>query len=52
MQLLKLLIEVIEETIGLDKMKEHFYSLTMVLDLLLDSGLPLLPEKPLLVAIL
>lgn len=47
-----MLLEVIEETIGLEKVRDHFHSLTMVLDLLIDDGLPLLPEKPILAAIL
>ena len=52
MECLKLLIEVIEEAIGLEKLKEQFYSVSLMLDLMFDYGLPLLPSKPLLVAFL
>jgi hypothetical protein len=49
---LKTLIESIEESFGLDKLKENFYAVSLVLDLFFDYGLPLIPSKPLLVAFL
>ena len=52
MDCLRLLIEVIEEAMGLEKLKEQFYSVSLMLDLMFDYGLPLLPSKPLLVAFL
>ena len=52
MQMLRLLVEVIEETITLEKIKEHFYSVACLLDTFIDYGMPLLTEKPLLVAMM
>ena len=49
---LRLLAEVIEETIGLDYIRDHFHTLTMMLDVMFDHGLPLLVDKPLLISIL
>ena len=49
MQVLRLMAEVIEETIGIDKMRENQSAIAMTFDLLLvDAGLPLLESKPLL----
>ena len=48
-QVLRLIAEVIEETIGIDKMRENQSAIAMTFDLLLvDAGLPLLASKPLL----
>jgi hypothetical protein len=48
-----MIIEVIEETVGLDKIKEHSPQLTLALDLLFfDGGFPLLTSKPLLLSLL
>ena len=52
MEYLKMIIEVIEESIGLDKIKEQFYSVALMLDLMFDYGLPLINSKPLLVSFL
>jgi hypothetical protein len=52
MQILRLLIEVIEDTCGLDKMRENFYSLTLVIDTMLDYGFPLITDKSVLVTML
>lgn len=53
MQVLKVLIEVIEETIGIEKLRDNSHSVHMLLDTILDHGYPLLmPAKPLLVALL
>lgn len=46
-------MDVIEETVGLHRIKEHSHLLTLALDLVFfDGGLPLLPSKPLLLALL
>ena len=52
MESLKMIIEVIEESIGLDKLKEQFCSVSLMLDLMFDHGLPLLTSKPFLVQFL
>ena len=49
MSMIRLMVEVIEETIGLDKMRENFYSLSMLIDLMFDNGHLLITEKPLLI---
>lgn len=51
-QLLKLIIEVIDESFGLDKITEHFSSLALVLDSMLDYGFPLITEKSILITML
>lgn len=50
--ILQLLIEVVEETIGFERMRDHTHSLAMLIDLLLDNGTPFFPEKSLLIALL
>ena len=53
LHLLKVVAEVIEETIGFDKMRDKRADLSLVFDLLLvDGGLPNLPSKPLLSSLL
>lgn len=54
MEIMRMLIEVIEEAVsgGLEKIRDHFHSVTLLLDLLLDYGLPLLSSKPFLVTFL
>ena len=49
---LRLLIDVIEETCGLDKMKDNFVPLTLALDMMFDYGMPQLAEKSFLVQVL
>ena len=51
-QVLKLFIEVVDETVGLDKIRENFSSLSIVLDTMIDYGLPLITSKSVLVAML
>ena len=51
-QVLKLLIEIIDESWGLDKMVDNFTSLTLLVDALLDYGFPLVTEKSILVNML
>ena len=41
MEALKILIEAIEESFGLDKLKENFYAVALALDLFFDFGIPL-----------
>lgn len=45
-------MDVTEETIGLDKMRENFYSITLVIDTMIDYGMPLVTEKSVLVNML
>jgi hypothetical protein len=52
MQVLRLFIEVVDEAVGLDKMKDNFSSLTLVLDTMLDYGYPAITEKSVLVSML
>lgn len=49
---MKLLIEVIDETVGLDKMRDNFSSLSILLDNMVDYGLPLITNKSILVTML
>ena len=49
MSMIRLMVEVIEETIGLDKMRENYYSLSMLIDLMFDSGHLLITGEPLLI---
>lgn len=51
-QVLKLLIEVVDESVGLDKMRDNFSSLALVLDTLIDHGFPLITEKSILISML
>jgi hypothetical protein len=41
-QTLKLFIEVVDESVGLDKMRDNFSSLSIVLDTMIDYGFPLI----------
>lgn len=52
MHILSLLVETIEETIGLDKMREHSDSLTKLLDTMIDYGYPNIVDKPVLAALI
>jgi hypothetical protein len=45
-------MEVFEESFGLDKMRDHFTSLSLILDSVLDYGFPLVTEKSILMAML
>ena len=45
-------MDVTEETVGLDKMRENFYSITLVIDTMVDYGMPLVTEKSILVNML
>ena len=49
---LKMLIEVIDEVVGLDKMRDYFSALAIVLDSLMDYGFPLITQKSIIVAML
>lgn len=49
---LKLLIEVIEETIGIDKMRDHCSALTMMLDAMIDHGYFHVNEKSVFVSLI
>ena len=51
-QILKLLIEVVDEAVGLDKMRDNFSALTIVLDSMMDYGFPLITQKSILVSML
>lgn len=42
----------VEEATGLDKMKDNFSSLTLVLDTMIDYGYPLITEKSVLIKML
>lgn len=50
--MLRHFIEVVEETIGLDKMKDNFTSLTLVLDTMIDFGYPSITDKSVLINML
>ncbi|CDW86649.1 dehydrogenase reductase sdr family member 4 [Stylonychia lemnae] len=48
----KFFIEIADETIGLDKIRDNSASLTLVLDTMIDFGLPSLTEKSIIVNML
>lgn len=47
-----MIIEVVDESFGLDKMRDNFSSLTLVLDTMIDFGFPLITEKSILISML
>jgi hypothetical protein len=47
-----LIIELVDETSGLDKMRDNFSALTLVLDTMIDYGFPLITEKSVLISML
>ena len=50
--MLKLFINVVDEAFGLDKMRDNFSALTLVLDTMIDYGFPLITEKSILISML
>eukprot|EP00347_Sterkiella_histriomuscorum_P011734 403371311 len=52
LQFLRYFVEIIEETVGLEKMKDYYAQLMIVLDTMIDFGYPSLTEKSVLVNML
>lgn len=52
MGLIRNFVEVVEEGVGLDKIKENFHSLSLVLDTMIDYGMPLITDKSVLISML
>ena len=50
--IIKNFMEIIEEGVGLDKIKENFHARSLVLDTMIDYGMPLISDKSVLISML